>query len=344
MNVSLRDYIFTTSQGRADLQGAVQDVYTLSVKDVPPAFLASEFEDRFKSDGFDAAALVMLGNPPDGQAEGIFKYWARFGMRDYVGVWAMELTHLFTGIWDLYTNDPVNDLRSFDNMDLAYGTHPTAYTKVELGWLDPSAIVLNDEAAASFELHSIGLVQPPPPGRVTAVQIATSGNPLFVEARLRVDQYDGGKGCDPWSTPGCDPWNSPGINSEGVIVYELAGVQNPNPPPGLIDPLIRLRTRTALTPGQTFTSEADVRVTVAAELTGGFRVDIVNPTAPTVVPDVFGFNPQFAATEIQQAGLVPHFVPASGGKWVKSQNPIAGTKVSRGTTVTMMVATSGFPP
>lgn len=257
----------------------------------------------------------------------------------------MELTHLFTGIWDLYTNDRAHDLNSFDNMDLAYGTHPTAYTKVELGWLDPSSIVLDKAPEASFNLHSIGLVQPPPPGRVTAIQIATSGNPLFVEARQRVDQHDGGTGHDPWYTPGNDPWNSPGIASEGVIVYELAGVQNPNPEPGLVDPLIRLHTQAALTSGQTFKSEAGITVTVTAEITGGFSVNIVNPTAPSVVvPDVRELRPVFAKNEVEDAGLVAHFTgPNQPTSWVFSQSPFPGSLVPRGTTVTMVLHTGPIP-
>src|SRR5258708_521260 len=125
---------------------------------------------------------------------------------------------------------------------------------------------------SKFDIHPLGLVPPPTPGRVTAVQIKTSGNPLFVEARQRVDQYDGG---NQWN------WNRTdgGIASEGVIVYELAGVENPTTPaPGEIDPLIRLWTETALVPGQSFTSDSGVTVRVTAPLTGGFSVSIVNPT------------------------------------------------------------------
>ena len=272
VDVSLRTYLHTISQGRADIEGEVQDVYTLDRKDVPPDFLASTFEQKFRDQRFDAAALVMNGGPSTGTAS-TPGYWARFAMVEGVGVWMMELTHVLTWYMDLYTNDRGHDLNNFDNMDCSCGTHPTAYTKVQLGWLDPSAIVVDTATNSQFDLHTLGLVQPPRPGRVTAVQIKTGGNPLFVEARQRVDQFDGG---NQWN------WNNNlgfgGIPNEGVIVYELAGVENPTTPfPGEIDPLIRLLTQAALVPGQSVTSDTGVSVQVTAALTGGFSVAIVNP-------------------------------------------------------------------
>ena len=68
LNVSLRDYIYTTSQGRADLEGVVLDVVQVDQKDVPPSFLASQFEQQLRADGFDAGALVMLGGRAPGRA------------------------------------------------------------------------------------------------------------------------------------------------------------------------------------------------------------------------------------------------------------------------------------
>ena len=273
VDVSLRNFIHTISQGRADIQGEVQPVYTLDQEKVPPSFLASKFEQSFRDQGFDAAALVMNGGFSTGTSD-VPGFWARFAMVEGVGVWMMELTHVLTDYMDLYTNERAKDLNTFDNMDCSCGTHPTAYTKVQLGWLDSSAIVVESAPTSEFDLHSLGLVQPPSPGRVTAVQIKTGGNPLFVEARQRVDQYDGG---NQWN------WNSQsnvgGIESEGVIVYELAGVENPTTPfQGEIDPLIRLLTQTALVPGQSVTSDTGVTVHVTAALAGGFSISIVHPT------------------------------------------------------------------
>jgi outer membrane protein assembly factor BamB len=276
LNVSLRDYIYTTSQGRADLEGVVLDIVRVSPKDVPPSFLASRFEEQLRHDGFDAGALVMLGGQGAGQGEA-GKFWARFAMAEGVGVWAMELTHVLSYYMDLYTNDRANDLNNFDNMDLSGGMHPTAYTKVQLGWLDKSAITAVTGSSAEYDLHSIGLVQPAPTGRITAAQIKTNGTPLFVEARQRVDRYEGPNS---WNAA-LQRWDpakgSGGIPSEGVIVYELAGVEDPHAPAGEIDPLIRLHTQTALTPGQSITRQS-VTVRVLDSLVGGFRVRISNLT------------------------------------------------------------------
>jgi hypothetical protein len=306
-------------------------VFPLNRRDVPPDFLAPQFEQQFRNEGFDAAALVMLGGPGAGQASGLPGYWTRFVMVEGVGVWAMELTHAIAGYADLYTNDRANDLNGFDNMDCACGTHPTAYTKVQLGWLDGSAIVVDAATSADFELHTLGLIQPAPAGRCTAVRIQTSGNPLFIEARQRVDQFDGRNG-----------WNNVGISSEGVIVYELAGVENPNAPPSETDPLIRLLTQTALVPGASFTSRSGVTVRVTAALAGGFAVSIDNPNVPpVVVPDLYHINIKVAVRWLRSLGLVPRPTSGAQNAWVSSQFPVAGHVVAGGTTVTMTLRT-GF--
>jgi PASTA domain len=330
VDVSLRNYLYTTSQGRADIEGVVQEIYPLHQQDVPVDFLASELEQKLRNDHCDAAVLVMLGGFSTGSAD-VPGFWARVAMVEGVGVWAMEITHAIAGYADLYTNDRTNDLNSFDNMDCSCGTHPTAYTKMQLGWLDPSAIVVDSATSADFQLHTLGLIQPPPSGRCTAIRIETGGNPLFVEARQRVDQYDGGNW---WNK---DSHNLPvGISSEGVIVYELAGVENQNAPPGQTDPLIRLLTLTALLPGGVFRSQSGVTVRVTAALPGGFAVTIENPSAPVVVvPDVFQLPFLAAVNAIRAAGLVPSPITGTNNLTVKTQHPLAGTLVARGSTVSM---------
>ncbi len=250
IDVSLRDYIYTTSYGRAVLEGVVLDTVVMGQPGLPLDYVKFKFE-HLKQE-FDAAAVVTLGKVATGQGEcfpGAF--WAWFNMVSGVGLWAMELTHVLGSLWDLYTNDKPNDLDRFDNMDNSSGTHSTAYTKMLLGWLDASAIAIDTLVDAQYDLHAVGLVQPPPSGRSTAVKIETNTNPLFVEARLRVDQYDGR---NMWNrgNPTVDPTDTGGIKSEGVIVYELAGEQDPRPnepAPGVMDPLIRLKTLKALQPG-----------------------------------------------------------------------------------------------
>ena len=329
VDVSLRNYIQTTSYGRADLVGEVLDVVEVDRVDVEPGDLEPELGPTLRAQGFDAGALVMLGGPGAGRASG---FWARFVMAEGVGVWAMELTHSIAGFADLYTYLVPHDLGSFDNMACACGTHPTAYTKSLLGWLDPSAITIDPWPQAQFALHATSLAQPPPPGRSIAVQTQGSSLPVVVEARVRADQYDGG-----------NRYNPTGIPSEGVIVYELAGVENPAAPPET-DPLIALLTPTALQPGQSLTSESGITVRVEASITGGFTVTIQNPTAPVVVPELFEETAASAAAKLQHLGLVANFTGTNTGtSWVASQDPQPGTLVLRGSTVTMYLKTGPMP-
>jgi hypothetical protein len=290
INVSLRDYIHTISQGRADLDGVVRDVVFVDQKDVPPNHLGAQVKQQLQGEGFDAAALVLLGGTNAGQGEKDGGFWARFTMAEGVGVWAMELIHVLANFMDLYTNDKANDLNSFDNMDLGMGTHPTAYTKVQLGWLDASAIVVQSDPRAEYDLHSIGLVQPAPTGRTTAVQVNAGGRQFFIESRQRVDRYEGPSQWDQlnrrWEkaarggTMTDNVQTRAGIASEGVIVYEYAGRQNPAARPDQICPLLRLHTTPeALRPGQSIT-RGGVTVQVLAEITGGYTVVVNDLTVP----------------------------------------------------------------
>ena len=182
-------------------------------------------------------------------------------MVEGVGVWAMEFMHVLTAFRDLY---PFNgNMGSFDEMACACATHPSAFTKAAIGWLDASSIAQHTGHAASHDLHSVGLVQPPPSGRVAAIRIGALAPYLMVEARQRVDQFDRN------------------IPSEGVIVYRvqttdpLGHAQNGAPP-------VLLLTPSALTPGSMFTSNTGVRVRVIRALSGGFSVSITDPTDAAV--------------------------------------------------------------
>jgi hypothetical protein len=331
VDISLRRYIVSTSQGRADIEGEVQPVEEVGVKDVPPSFLAGKLEQSLRDQGFDAAALVMLGGPSTGTADaGTGAFWARFAMVEGVGVWAMELTHTLVGFMDLYTDLVPHDLKPYDNMAGSNGVHPTAYSKTLLGWLDESVIAVDELVTASFDLHALELVQPPPPGRVTAVRVDSGASSLFAEARLRIDQFDGG-----------NYWDY-GIPNEGVIVYEQVGVENPTTPfPGEIDPLIALLTPAALTPGQSVTSDTGVTVTVNAALDGGFRITVVNPAAlAVVVPDLFQDSAAQAIAKLHAVGLVADVQgPQVQGASVHLQSPVSGTHVALGSTVTITLTT-----
>ena len=316
------------SQGRADIAGEVLDTITFVHEDVTPGNLTAQLDSIVQSGAYDAGALVMLG----GYGAGVnYGFWSRFVMVEGVGVWAMELMHGLTGMLDLYTHLVPNDLGGFDTMACACGTHLTAYTSMLLGWLDPSAIAIDAFADAGFVLHATSL-GPAPLGRVHAVRTHGSGLQVIVEARLRGDQFDGP-----------NQYNQFGIPSEGVIVYEVVGVENPALPPER-DPLISLLTPTALQPGQSVTSASGITVRVDAAVTGGFAVTIHNPTAPVEVPGLFEDTATLATNELHGVGLVPHFTGSSADSArVFSQHPAAGELVLRGTTVTVYMKSTAEP-
>ena len=117
---------------------------TVDAQDVPPDSLEGQLGSTLRDQGFDAAAIVMLGGPGAGTNAG---FWSRFVMREGVGVWAMELIHGLTGFGDLYPFG--GDMGGFDEMACSCGTHPSAYTKAAIGWLDPAAIVAAPAARGS---------------------------------------------------------------------------------------------------------------------------------------------------------------------------------------------------
>ncbi len=328
MDVSLRSFILMMSQGRADIAGDVLDTITFVQKGVEPGDLTAQLDPIVQSGMYDAGALVMLGGYGAGRNYG---FWSRFVMVEGVGVWAMELMHGLTGMLDLYSYLVPHDLGGFDTMACSCGTHLTAYTRVLLDWLDPSAIAIDSSAAASFVLHATCL-GPAPVGRVHAVQTQGSGLQVIVEARLRADQFDGP-----------NKYNGLGVPGEGVIVYEVVGVENPALPPER-DPLISLLTPTALQPGQSVVSESGITVRVDAAVPGGFAVSIQNPTAPVEVPDLFEDSATMATNKLHDVGLLPHFTGStSGNARVSSQNPAAGELVPRGTTVTVYMKATAHP-
>jgi hypothetical protein len=329
VDVSLRNFILTMSQGRADIAGEVLDTITFVQIDVEPSDLQAQLDPIVQSGEYDAGALVMLG----GLGAGVnYGFWSRFVMVEGVGVWAMELMHGLTGMLDLYTHLVPHDLGGFDTMACSCGTHPTAYTRMLLVWLDSSAITADASADAGFVLHATSL-GPAPLGRAHAVQTQGSGVQVIVEARLRGDQFDGANQYNPY-----------GIPSEGVIVYEVVGVENPALPPER-DPLISLLTPTALQPGQSCTSDSGITVRVDAAVTGGFAVTIQNPTAPVEVPDLLEDTAALATNKLHAVGLLPQFTGSSAGNdRAASQNPAAGTLVLRGTTVSVFMKATAEPP
>jgi hypothetical protein len=266
---SLRAYIRAASSGRADLDAVVRKMVVIDRKDVRfEDDDVKQLGDEVRNLGFDAAALVMLGLPPAGTAQK-GGFLARFVMKENLGTWAMELMHVLTGFDDIrcqpaFVDCPndVGDIGNFDEMAFNGGTHPSAYTKAAIGWLDSSAIALhtNHTKAVSYALHAVGLVQPPPTGRSTAVQIGSRVPYLMVEARLMVDQFESASQLES------------GLPSQGVIVYRVQ-TSSPHGSPENNHIPVFLLTPTALKVGQTFTSGI-LKVKVVKALPGGFSITV----------------------------------------------------------------------
>ena len=251
---SLRTYIHTASSGRADLDAVVLPMQVLDQQDVPPNAFEAQFGAQLRQQGFDAAALVMLGGVGAGTAEFVGGFWARFVMAEGLGTWAMELIHCLASIDDLYTFG--GNMGGFEEMAGIRGSHPSAFTKSLMGWLDTTAIVrhTNHTAAVTYNLHAVGLTQPPPAGRVAAVRIGSQVPFLMVEARLMNDQFDAS------------------IPSQGVIVYRVQTSSPQGSAQNQMAPL-QLLTTIALKVGETFTS-GNLKVKVVKALPGGFSITV----------------------------------------------------------------------
>lgn len=307
---SLRAYIHAVSSGQADLDAVVKPMESLDRQDVPADALEGRLGARLRSEGFDAAAIVMLGGPGAGTNSG---FWSRFVMAEGVGVWAHEFMHSLTGFGDLYPFG--GDLGRFDEMAGSAGTHPTAYTKAAINWLDVSAIAHHKQKSANYDLHAVGLVQPPPSGRRAAVRIGAGLPYLVVEARTRVDQFD------------------KDIPSQGVIVYRVQTADPLGHPQNGTAP-VKLLTPTALAPGQVFTNNGS-RVRVRGAIPGGFAVTIESTSSQVRVPDVLGLPAPAARDAVKQAGLVPVGGPMKPEFIVWHQSPGADELVDTGSTVRM---------
>jgi hypothetical protein len=128
---SLRAYIHAASSGLADLDAVVMPMATVDAQDVPADALEGQLGPQLRQDGFDAAAIVMLGGPGAGTSAG---FWVRFVMAEHVGVWAMEFMHSLTGFADLY---PFNgNMDAFDEMACSCGTTlPHTRRPQSAGWI-----------------------------------------------------------------------------------------------------------------------------------------------------------------------------------------------------------------
>jgi hypothetical protein len=278
-----------------------------------------------RANGFDGAAVVMLGGPGGGSTKG---YWSRFCMSDNLGNWVGELVHQtnlcnLPDLFDFTDKYPNENMGAFDQEAGYEATHFCAWTKRAIGWLDPSTVPLHIGRVADYTLHAISLIQPPPAGRIAAVQIGHQVPYLMVEARLRADQFD------------------INIPSEGVIVYQvrtsdpLGNAQNAMPP-------LNLLTKTALAVGQSFTTDG-VTVQVGNSVPGGgFSVQVGTSSPIGIVPNVLQVPVNLAPKIITDAGFIPEFStksPDSAGlMMVSSQSPTGGSIAPLGSTVTLVAS------
>jgi len=266
---SLRAWVRAASSGRADIDPVVLPVQTVDKQVVEATELEGTLGARLRDQGMHAAVLVMLGGRGAGTNAG---FWSRVVMAESNGVWLMEIIHGLTGFKDLYhfgnDADPAERaVDTFDQMSASSQTHPTAFTKSELGWLDPPTIPLHAGASAEYELQHVGLTQPPAAGRAAAVRIGNAVPYVMVEARRMTDQFEAGM-------PSTNDGQERGIASEGVIAYR---VQTRNPTvqarEGNKKPLF-LMTLRALQPGQSAALDDGVTLTVTAARADGFAVRV----------------------------------------------------------------------
>lgn len=227
------------------------------------------------SDGPNRGPFAFWDQPP---VNGITA-WARVGLyddpgfifRQLVGVWGMETLHMTTKYADLYKVNP--NLGRYDVMADAFSSvHASAHTKQSMGWLQKGNIQLLRGGTATVNLQAIGLPQPPPPDRATAIEIrSNAGTSSFMaEARIRCDQYERGNG------------PNQGIPKEAVIVYEvfatttvfLRGVIGVGDPPFV-------------------NATEGLSISVKAAIPGGFTISVhkdVNPQCAVIKSQIADFE------------------------------------------------------
>jgi hypothetical protein len=313
---SLRAWVRASSSGLADIDPLVLPMQTIDKQVVEANELEGTLGNRLRDQGMDAAVLVMLGGVGSGTNAG---FWSRVVMAESNGVWLMELIHGLTGFKDLYHfNNDVDPreraIDSFDEMSASSQTHPTAFTKNELGWLDAAAVPLHAGTSVDYELQYISLAQPPAVGRAAAVRIGNSFPYMMVEARKMTDQFEAGM-------PSTGDFFERGIASEGVIAYRI---QTRNPTvqvrEGNKKPLYLL-TLAALQPGQSAALDNGVMLTITGERPDGFAIRIVAP-APFETGQLLSYG------DAGSPGNVSNPVVVGFGGWRDFKFLFAGVNLS----------------
>lgn len=326
---SLRAWLRAVSSGRADIDPLVMSMQTINKQVVAADELEGALGSLLRAQGVQSAVLVMLGGRGAGTNAG---FWSRVVMAESNGVWLMELIHGLTLFKDLYhfnnDVDPAErSIDTFDQMSASSQTHPTAFTKNELGWLDAGYISLHRGSSATYKLQYNSLAQPPLTGQVAAVRVGAGFPYVMIEARKKTDQFEAGM-------PSSNDGQERGTSSEGVIAYR---VQTRNPTiqqrEGNKKPLY-LMTLTALRPGQRKTLDNGVRLNVTGERPDGFTIRITIPVnEQVIVPNVLGADSRAARRVIHLAGLVARFSGPVTNSEVVEQSPEGGEVVRRDSTV-----------
>ena len=294
--------------------------------------------------GVQAAQLVMLGGRPSGTSAG---FWSRVVMAESNGVWLMELIHSLTGFVDLYPfandTDPVNrNIGTFDEMSATSQTHPTIFTKNELGWLGAGCIGRYQFGTSSGHgfilLNNSSPPQFTPPdctsGGVFAVRIGDDFPYVMVESRRKNDQFETGM-------PSTGDPQEMGITSEGVIAYrvQIRNATNNVREGGKIP--LYLLTQTALHAGESMVLDSGVTLTVTAETPKGHIIRLEEPIViepgTVIVPWVTGANAQDARRALEEKGLVADFSGPMLNSEVLNQTPDGQTAVTKGSTVHLLM-------
>jgi hypothetical protein len=262
---SVRAYFHTVSSGLADLDVVVLPAQTIAEENVPPDALEATMGTQLRSEGFVGAAIVMLGGPGGGSTSQLSNFaWSRFCLSDDLGAWVGEILHQtnlcdLPDLFDFAGQYPSGEnMGPFDQEAGYQATHLSAWTKRAVGWLDPATVAPHPGGVAEYTLHAVSLIQPPPTGRIAAVQIGAEVPYLMIEARLQADQFD------------------INIPNEGVIVYRvqttdpLGHAQNDTAP-------LALLTKTALRAGQSFTTDGATIDVGGVVLGGGFSIQVKTP-------------------------------------------------------------------
>jgi hypothetical protein len=316
---SLRAYFFSASYGRATIEPTVFDPVEISTTPGqfdPGNWANGAISQAMANTNFQNACVVFP--PLPGARDWAFyegPVVANTNVTNFcydwfgsgVGAWAMEHTHILTFFGDLYyTSD--GDPGSFDNMSCACGSHPSTYTKLQLGWLDPTEIVdLNLGGDENVTLHALGLPRPSPTGRVTAIRVpsADPGRYFLIEARLKTDVFEAN------------------IPSEGIVVYEInEAVWAP----------VHLRTPVALGVNQIYKNSVFQLTVVGAVPGGGFSVRAQYPAI--LVPDLIDMTLTEAEQAVKAVGLI---LRATGNGTVIVQRPSADTPVRFGSPVSVVL-------